>query len=105
MFTYVNDNFLESAVLHFKNEVLDISCRPEDFTYLCRDGYGFDSNPDNGTFRFYYDDEKISFSVAKYGDGQGGSFDITFRMTKEIKESLEDALELWISDIERKREE
>jgi hypothetical protein len=27
----------------------------------------------------------------------------TFRMTKEIKESLENALELWISDIERKR--
>ena len=103
MFTFEYDNEYEIATLLFSNEVLEISCSPETFEELCEDGY--DSAPSNGEFSFSYDAEKISFAVAKHGDGQGGRIDITFRMTKEIHESLEIALNEWREIIKRKKED
>ncbi len=103
MFTFDYDNEYEIATLLFSNEVLEISCCPESLDGLCEDGY--DSAPSNGEFSFSYDAEKISFTVAKHGDGQGGSIDISFRMTKEIRESLEIALNEWRAVIKRKKEE
>jgi len=103
MFTFTFDSEYDSVTLLFKNEVLEISCCPENLADLGEDGY--DSAPSNGEFSFYYDAEKITFSVAKHGDGQGGGIDITLKMTKEIRESLETALNEWRAVIKKREEE
>jgi hypothetical protein len=98
-FTYEDD----SVSLIFKNDILEIECCPESCEDLNDDGY--DSAPSNGEFTFHYDDEKITFSAAKYGDGQGGCLTLVLKMTKEIRESLENALNEWRYVIKMKSEE
>jgi hypothetical protein len=76
--------------LQFKNDILEIWCRPENIDRLCKDGY--DSAPNSKEhFSFFYDEEKIKF----FHYGGDGDISISFRMTKEIRESLEIALNEW----------
>jgi hypothetical protein len=105
MFTFIYDseNKNNSATLYFKNDILEMSCSPENIVDLEDDGYN--SAPSNGEFMFYYDEENISFRVEKYGERRGGNINISFRMTKKIRESLEIALNEWRQLIERKSEE
>jgi len=98
MFTIEFNDKYGVVVLRFKNEVLEIMCRPENIGDICEKGY--DSSPSNGEFMFSYDEENISFRVAKYGNGQGGDIYIRFKMTKEIRESLEHSMKEWRNFIE-----
>ena len=91
MFSFANDD--DMITLSFKNEMIQIECYPEDPSAICDDGYS--SDPSNGEFEFYYNDDSISFTAAKYGDGRGGSLSLTFKMTPEIKESLKNAMSEW----------
>ena len=100
MFTIKHNN--DVFVLNFKNEVLEITFSPENIADLCEKGY--DSSPSNGEFMFSYDEENITFRVAKYGNGQGGDICIRFQMTKEIRESLEHAMKEWRNFIEHMEE-
>ena len=97
----------EMLSLIFSNENLRITCYPEDSTNLKKNG--FDSRPSNGEFNFVYNEEKIVFECSKYGDGRGGYLLVELKMNKEIKESLERALEEWknfnIIDLSNKIEE
>ena len=103
MFTFSYDEEYDSATLHFKNELLEIECCPENCADLFEDSY--DSAPSNGEFRFHYDKDKIVFNVAKYGNGQGGCLTLVFKMTKEILNSLEEALKEWRSIILKRKED
>ena len=93
----------EMLSLVFSNENLRITCYPED----CY------SRPSNREFNFVYNEEKIVFESAKYGDKRGGYLRgyllVELKMNKEIKESLERALEEWknfnIIDLSNKVEE
>jgi hypothetical protein len=100
MFTFRNDY---TVTLRFKNEFIDLECRPENPTEIQEDG--FDSGPSNGEFYFYYNDDVITFAAARYGDGNGGNLNVTLKMTPEIKESLEVALKEWRIYLKRKDEE
>jgi hypothetical protein len=92
MFTFTYDEF-NSVSLEFENEFLKLECVPESSEYL--DDHGYSSCPSNGEFEFYFNEETITFNAAKRGDGQGGTLTITLKMTKEIRESLEKAMEDW----------
>jgi hypothetical protein len=97
-FTYDSNYDRNSVSLIFKNEILEIECCPESYQDLYEDGvkfFAYDSAPCNGEFRFHYDDEKIIFNAAKYGDGQGGCLTLVLKMTKEIRKSLDNALNEW----------
>ena len=94
MFTLHYDSEYNMVSLIFKNEILEIDCSPECLKYLYDDG-AYDSTPSNGEFRFHYDDENITFNAAKYGDGQGGCLTLVLKMTKEIRKSLDEAINEW----------
>ena len=95
----------DSLTLKFedKDRGLKIVCCPEDITCLT-DG-GFDSCPSNGEFYFYKKDTKIVFTCAKYGNGSGGSLEISVDVTPEIAESYERILEEWKTFLQERDEE
>lgn len=93
MFTISIDKEFEAVTLSFKNEYIEFECCPEDCDSLWEHGY--DSYPSNGEFNFSYLEKEISFSIAKHGDGQGGQFSLTIKMTKDIRDSLEKAMKEW----------
>ena len=101
MFSFSKDN--DMITLYFKNELIEITCDPENPDCLLDENNGFDSSPSNGEFNFYYDDNYISFFVGKYGDGNGGALMIKFKMNDAIKESLKNALREWREYLEKKR--
>ncbi len=103
MFTITFDHEYDKVSLSFRSELIDIEFNPEDCTALLDDG--FDSAPSNGEFSFSFNEETISFSIAKHGDGQGGSFSLSLKMTKEIKESLDNAISEWRRYLEAREEE
>ena len=57
----------------------------------------FDSSPSNGSFWFQWDLEEkfIEFTVAKYGDGQGGSLFIQVPLDDEDCARLKKSLIVW----------
>ena len=54
-----------------------------------------DSSPSNGEFYLAWDSKSIFLSVAKYGDGQGGSLTVTINRTPEVMASLMKCLKEW----------
>ena len=91
MFTITFDD--DYVSLSFRNELIAIEFDPEDATALLEDG--FDSAPSNGDFSFSFNEEAITFYIAKHGDGQGGRFSLSLKMTQEIRDSLENAMRKW----------
>ncbi len=91
MFTFHLDD--DHVSLSFRNELIDIEFDPEDATALFEDS--FDSRPSNGEFSFDFNEDTITFYIAKHGDGQGGSFSLSLKMTQEIRDSLENAMRKW----------
>ena len=92
MFFTTSDEYCIS--LHFQNEFMSLSCCPEypgainsskKNKFVCR--------PCNGEFSFNWNDEKITFTCGKYGDGQGGNLTISFKVTPEILISLDKCIE------------
>lgn len=55
----------------------------------------FDTRPSNGDFTLSWNKEFIRISVAKYGDGRGGSVTIETPTTDERLNSLSECLSLW----------
>ena len=102
MFTITFDREYDIVSLSFRNELIEFYFDPEDATALLKDG--FDSAPSNGDFSFSFSEETISFSIAKHGDGQGGRFSLSLKMTKEIKESLDNAMSEWREYVEERNE-
>ena len=47
----------EYVALRFKNQMIEIQCSPANYQDLFDNGY--ESDPRNGEFRFYYDDDHI----------------------------------------------
>lgn len=101
MFYFINDN--DYISLKFKNDVLNISFEPQEPSELYEDG--FNSGPSNGEFYFHHTDEDITFCCGKYGDGLGGTLNITVKMTSEIKESLDKAISEWRKYLENRNED
>ena len=99
MFTFIL--YDDNVTLYFHNEIMEFECSPENCTSLLEDGYSGDTC--NGEFSFSYDDKMINFYFAKHGDGCGGRFSLSLNMTKEIKESLDNAMKEW-RDYLKKRE-
>ena len=93
MFTISFDKEYDIVTLSFSNGIIDIECVPEDSSCFSEDG--FDSSPSNGEFSFVFNKETITFNIAKHGDGRGGSFSISLKMTEEIYESLENVMKKW----------
>ncbi len=108
MFTLYYDREYNTVSLIFKNEILEIDCSPECLKCLYDDGediYSYDSTPSNGEFRFHYDDKNITFNAAKYGDGQGGCLTLVLKMTKDIRKSLDEAINEWKEVILKNKDE
>jgi hypothetical protein len=82
----------ECITLKFKNQAFDLECCPEtmDVLYTTQ---RFDTKPANGTFYFTWNEEHITFEVAKYGNGQGGSLKIVIPSTPELINSLINSLQ------------
>jgi len=93
MFTINFDDNEDRVSICFRNELIDIEFVPEDCFAISDDG--FDSMSSNGEFSFRFNEEKITFYIGKYGDGKGGSFSLSLKMTKEIKESLDNVMSKW----------
>lgn len=55
----------------------------------------FDTSPSNGGFSLEWSPTVIRVSVAKYGDGRGGTLDVTVKANPEMLESLKSALREW----------
>ena len=93
MFTFNFNN--NNVYLTFDNDFLHIQCQPDEellnnkMVLGSHIYYEKDEN-EKDNFSFSYDDEKVIFS-----SGQLGSIVIVLKMTKEIKNSLEKALEDW----------
>ena len=96
------DGESEYAALRFKNEMIEIECSPANYQDLFDNGY--ESDPRDGEFRFYYDNENITFTSGKYGEYKAGCLTLTLKMTKEIRESLEDAMNEWRAFILERKE-
>jgi hypothetical protein len=91
MFTFVHD--IDDVAIYFNNDFISLEFVPEDCTDLFDKGFG--SVISNGDFGFSFNNGQIIFYIAKYGDGQGGNFSLTLNMTREIEESLEQAIREW----------
>ena len=64
-------------------------------------GHGeFSGTTSNGVCSFIWTPTSISFEVAKYGDGEGGSLSIVVANSPETMESLKEALNQWKAAIE-----
>ena len=101
MFTITFDD--DYVSLSFRNQLIEIDFDPEDATALLEDG--FDSDPSNGEFSFSFNEEAITFNIAKHGDGQGGRFSLSLKLTQEIRDSLENAMRKWREYLEARDEE
>lgn len=52
----------------------------------------FDTRPSNGDFCLKWTSEKITFVVARHGDGQGGSIVVQLTSTHELLDNLKTVL-------------
>jgi len=102
MFNITFDYEYDIVSLTFSNDFMTLDFSPEDSTALLENG--FDSGPSNGAFNFSFNDETITFEIAKHGNGKGGRFSLSFNMTKEIKESLDRVILLWRKYLEERNE-
>ena len=88
------DDRCECVDLIFQNDTILISVSPEDlFAFNEMKDNEYNSDPGNGDFKFRWDDKEITFTCAKYGNGKGGSINITIRMTPEILKSLQNCID------------
>lgn len=95
MFTVVKNERTHNIV-YDSNEIQLTIC-PEDLqefanTVINSDNGIINTNPSNGCFKIEWTPMFIEFSVAKYGDGQGGDMKIRIRSTPLIQKSFRDTL-------------
>ena len=98
---------ITTATLVFENDSIKLECIPcevaQGIKYYSSDyfeddyddgkEYDFKSNPTNGEFNFYHDENEIIFKSSGYGNGNGGALVVKIKMTDKICESLKEALE------------
>jgi len=85
----------ESTTIVFKHDSVELSFSPEYLVAVNEiKANTFNSHPSNGEFKFTWDDEKVTFTAARHGDGRGGELCITLPFTTSpgMKQSLLDCI-------------
>lgn len=82
--------------LHYADDSVTLELSPEKHSpIVITDRGSFDSCPGNGDFTFSWNRDHFSFTVGKYGDGNGGTLIVTVKNTPELHRTFVTALEQW----------
>lgn len=90
---------ITTVALVYKEGGVTLKSEPENVDHILSidipETGSFDTNPSNGTFCITWHTKKILMTVAKYGDGEGGSLTGKIKKTDAALDSLFLCLRCW----------